>query len=295
MRPIGKLMIIGGAVNKGSFAETDYDQNVEKNLNFFERGILRKIINESRLKEDSVIEIITTASQIPQIVGPEYKKAFEFLGSKTVNILDIQNREQANSDVIVARANAADVVMFTGGDQLRLTSILGGTRFHDAILLKYQEQDFIYAGTSAGAAAASENMIYQGSSSEALLKGEIKTTQGLGFIENVIVDTHFVQRGRIGRLFQAVVNNPRTLGIGLGEDTGLYIHGDTMTAIGSGLVILVDGRFIKDTNLTKIDLGQPISIDNLTVHVMSQNDFFDLKPKELPLVHSQDSPIPPDR
>ncbi len=294
MRPVGKLMIIGGAVNKGSFAETDYDQNVEKNLNFFERGILRKIINESRLKEDSIIEIITTASQIPQIVGPEYKKAFEFLGVKNVKILDIQNREQANSDAIVARANTADVVMFTGGDQLRLTSILGGTRFHDAILRKYQEEDFIYAGTSAGAAAASENMIYQGTSHEALLKGEIKTTQGLGFMENVIVDTHFVQRGRIGRLFQAVVNNPRTLGIGLGEDTGLYIDGDCMTAIGSGLVILVDGRFIKDTNLTNIELGQPISIDNLIVHVMSQNDFYDLKTKDLTIVNSQYNPIPQD-
>lgn len=292
MRPAGKLMIIGGAVNKGSFSETEYDQNVEKNLNFFERGILRKIINESKLKENSVIEVITTASQIPQIVGPEYKKAFEFLGSKNVNILDIQNREQANSDAIVARANAADVVMFTGGDQLRLTSILGGTRFHDAILLKYQEQDFIYAGTSAGAAAASENMIYQGSSHEALLKGEIKTTQGLGFIENVIIDTHFVQRGRIGRLFQAVVNNPRTLGIGLGEDTGLFIKDDTMTAIGSGLVILVDGRFIKDTNLTNINLGEPISIDNLIVHVMSVNDHFDLKTKDLKIENSQYSPIP---
>lgn len=294
MKAVGKLMIIGGAVNKGSFAETEYDQNVEKNLNFFERGILRKIIDESRLKKDSVIEVITTASQIPQIVGPEYKKAFEFLGAKTVNILDIQNREQANSDAMVARANAADVVMFTGGDQLRLTSILGGTRFHEAILVKYQEENFIYAGTSAGAAAASENMIYQGSSSEALLKGEIKTTQGLGFIENVIVDTHFVQRGRIGRLFQSVVNNPRTLGIGLGEDTGLYISGDRMTAIGSGLVILVDGRFIKDTNLTKIQLGEPISIDNLTVHVMSQNDYFDLKTKEFTIVNSQYNPIPQD-
>ncbi len=294
MRPLGKLMIIGGAVNKGSFAETDYDQNVERNLNFFERGILRKIINESRLKENSIIEIITTASQIPQIVGPEYKKAFEFLGVKTVKILDIQNREQANSEEMVTRANQADVVMFTGGDQLRLTSILGGTRFHDAILRKYQEEDFIYAGTSAGAAAASENMIYQGSSHEALLKGEIKTTQGLGFMENVIVDTHFVQRGRIGRLFQAVVNNPRTLGIGLGEDTGLYIDGDIMTAIGSGLVILVDGRFIKDTNLTNIELGQPISIDNLIVHVMSQNDFYDLKTKDLTIVNSQYNPIPQD-
>lgn len=295
MKAVGKLMIIGGAVNKGSFSETDYDQNIEKNLNFFERGILRKIISESRLKEDSVIEIITTASQIPQIVGPEYKKAFEFLGAKNVSILDITNRDQANSDGITARATAADVVMFTGGDQLRLTSILGGTRFHDIILQKYQEEDFIYAGTSAGAAAASENMIYQGSSSEALLKGEIKTTQGLGFIENVIVDTHFVQRGRIGRLFQAVVNNPRTLGIGLGEDTGLFIDNDIMTAIGSGLVILVDGRFIKDTNLTNIQLGQPISIDNLIVHVLSQNDFYDLKSKDLTIVNSQYSPLHQDK
>ncbi|ODS89735.1 cyanophycinase [Chryseobacterium lacus] len=292
MKPEGKLMIIGGAVNKGSFTETDYDQNIEKNLNFFERGILRKIINESKNKNDSSIEIITTASQIPQIVGPEYKKAFEFLGAKNVNILDIETREQANSDAIVARANQADVVLFTGGDQLRLTSILGGTRFHDAILLKYQETDFLYAGTSAGAAAASENMIYQGSSGEALLKGEIKTTQGLGFIDNVIVDTHFVQRGRIGRLFQAVVNNPRTLGIGLGEDTGLFIKNDVMTAVGSGLVILVDGRFIKDTNLTKINLGDPVSIDNLVVHVMSMNDEFDLKTKELKINNSQYNSIP---
>jgi cyanophycinase len=125
MKPVGKLIVIGGAVNKGSFSETDFDQNIEKNLNFFERGILRKIINESKNKENSVIEIVTTASQIPQIVGTEYKKAFEFLGAKNVNILDIHNRGEANSDAMIARANAADVVMFTGGDQLRLTSILG--------------------------------------------------------------------------------------------------------------------------------------------------------------------------
>jgi cyanophycinase len=292
MNPKGKLIVIGGAVNKGSFAETDFDKNVEKNLNFFERGILRKIIDESKLKNDSVIEIIATASQIPQIVGPEYKKAFEYLGAKNVNILDIVNRSQANSDEIVERIKKADVVMFTGGDQLRLTSILGGTRFHEALLEKYENEDFIYAGTSAGAAAASENMIYQGSSQEALLKGEIKTTQGLGFIEDVIIDTHFVQRGRIGRLFQAVVNNPRTLGIGLGEDTGLFIYNGIMTTIGSGLVIIVDGRFIKDTNLTNIELGQPISIDNLVVHVMSLNDTFDLKTKELTIINSQYSPIP---
>lgn len=292
MKPTGKLVIIGGAVNVGSFSEVSYDQDVEKNLNFFERGILKKIISESRLKEDSVIEIITTASQIPDIVGPEYIKAFTHLGAKHVNVLDIFNREQANSEEIVARINAADVVMFTGGDQLRLTSILGGTLFHDALLNKYQNEDFIYAGTSAGAAAASENMIYQGSSTEALLKGEIKMTQGLGLIENVTVDTHFVQRGRMGRLFQAVVNNPRTLGVGLGEDTGLFISGDVMTAIGSGLVIIVDGRFIKDTNLTNVELGQPISIENLIVNVMSMNDTYNLTTRDMTIVNSQYSPIP---
>lgn len=292
MKPKGKLIVIGGAVNKGSFTEVDFDQTVEKNLNFFERGILRKIIDESKLQNDSVIEILATASQIPQIVGPEYKKAFEHLGAVNVNILDITTREQANSDEMVNRINKADVVMFTGGDQLRLTSILGGTRFHEAMLYKYENENFLYAGTSAGAAAASENMIYQGTSHEALLKGEIKTTQGLGFIEDVIIDTHFVQRGRIGRLFQSVVNNPRTLGIGLGEDTGLFIYEDVMTTIGSGLVIIVDGRFIKDTNLTNIELGQPISIDNLTVHVMSQNDSFDLKTKDLTIKNSQYNPIP---
>ncbi|MGL6039272.1 cyanophycinase [Soonwooa sp.] len=292
MKPIGKLVIIGGAVNVGSFSEVSYDQDVEKNLNFFERGILKKIISESRLKEDSVIEIITTASQIPDIVGPEYIKAFTHLGAKHVNVLDIFTRGQANSDEVVARINAADVVMFTGGDQLRLTSILGGTLFHDALLNKYQNEDFIYAGTSAGAAAASENMIYQGSSTEALLKGEIKMTQGLGLIENVTVDTHFVQRGRIGRLFQAVVNNPRTLGVGLGEDTGLFISGDVMTAIGSGLVIIVDGRFIKDTNLTNVEMGQPISIENLIVNVMSMNDTYNLTTRDMTIINSQYSPIP---
>jgi cyanophycinase len=121
-------------------------------------------------------------------------------------------------------------------------------------------------------------MIYEGSSHEALLKGEIKITSGLGLIDHVIVDTHFVQRGRIGRLFQAVVSNPKTLGIGLGEDTGLLVtEGNSMEALGSGLVILVDGRNISDTNITDVSIGEPISIKNLVVHVMSKSDKYLLK------------------
>lgn len=284
----GKLIIIGGAVDKGSFSETDLDKNASNNLNFFETGILKRIINESKHNENSRIEIVTTASVIPREIGPEYVKAFEYLNAKNVGVLYIEKREEAADATILERLKAANIVMFTGGDQLRLTSILGGTSFHDILLDKYKNEDFIYAGTSAGAAAASNNMIYQGSSSEALLKGEVKITSGLGFIDNVVIDTHFVQRGRIGRLFQAVVGNPKVLGIGLGEDTGLLItNGRQMEAIGSGLVILVDGREIKDTNLTQIELGQPISISHLVTHVMSKDDTFNLDTYKMTIQSSQ--------
>lgn len=288
MNILGKLIIIGGAVDKGSFTETDFDKSAAKNLNFFETGILRRIILESKNKEQSRIEVVTTASKIPKEIGPEYVKALSYLDANNVGILDIVRREQASDPEMLERLKAADVVMFTGGDQLRLTSILGGSPFHDILLDKYRNQDFIYAGTSAGAAAASNNMIYEGSSSEALLKGEVKITSGLGFIDDVVIDTHFVQRGRIGRLFQAVVGNPKVLGIGLGEDTGLLItNGKQMEAIGSGLVILVDGREIKDTNLTQIELGEPISISHLVTHVMSKYDTFNLDTYKMTIKSSQ--------
>lgn len=278
----GKLIIIGGAVDKGSFTEASFDENIANNLNFFEKGILKRLISESKHGKESRIEVITTASTIPLEVGAEYIKAFNYLGATNVDVLHIQKREEAVEESILKRIEEADVVMFTGGDQLRLTSILGGTRFHKILLEKYRNEEFIYAGTSAGAAAASQSMIYQGASKEALLKGEVKITSGLGFVDDVIIDTHFVKRGRIGRLFQAVVSNPMVLGIGLGEDTGLLIkEGTKMEAIGSGLVILVDGQQIKNTNLTDVSLGEPISISNLVVHVMSQNDTYDLTSGEL--------------
>lgn len=284
----GKLIIIGGAVDKGSFAETDLDLNAAKNINFFEAGILRRILSESKYQLDSRVEVVTTASKIPTEIGLEYIKALNYLGATNVDVLHIVRREQSIEPEVLERLKVADVVIFTGGDQLRLTSILGGTAFHDVLLEKYRNEDFVYAGTSAGAAAASNNMIYQGSSHEALLKGEVKITSGLGLIDGVIIDTHFVQRGRIGRLFQAVVGNPKILGIGLGEDTGLLItNGKQMEAIGSGLVILVDGREIKDTNLTQIELGQPISISHLVTHVMSKNDTFNLDTFKMHIHSSQ--------
>lgn len=280
--PKGKLIIIGGSVDRGSFTESPDD--LKRNLKFFEKGILKRITTESSKQNASVIEIITTASSIPEEVGTEYVSAFGQLEVANVNVLNIKTREEANSEEYLERLKNADVVMFTGGDQLRLTSIFGGTAFHHLLLEKYENENFIISGTSAGAAASSNNMIYQGNSSEALLKGEVKITGGLGFINNVIIDTHFVQRGRIGRLLYACASNPINLGIGLGEDTGLLItEGHNMEAIGSGLVILVDGTHMRHTNITDVQMGEPVSIENLTVHVMSFGDTFDLKTKRLSL------------
>lgn len=284
MTPKGKLIIIGGAINTGSFTETTF--GLPQNMNFFERGILKRITTESVKNTESRFEIITTASLIPEKVGEEYIKAFAQLDVHNVGVLNIANREQANAAENCARVKAADVIIFTGGDQLRLSSIFGGTAIHQILLDKYQDEAIVIAGTSAGAAASSKNMIYQGSSKDALLKGEVKITGGLGFIDGVIVDTHFVQRGRIGRLLYAAASNPGILGIGLGEDTGLYIsNGNTMEAIGSGMVILVDGRNITDTNLTDVDMGQPVSISNMTVHTMSDGDVYDLSLHQLTIHH----------
>lgn len=282
MGPKGKLVIIGGAVDLGS--SLNYNENISHPhyIKFFERGILKRIIVESAKGEESVVEVITTASQIPDIVGVEYIKSFEQLQVHHVNVLDIKSREDTNRKEYLERIKKADVVMFSGGDQLRLTSIFGGTPFLQILKERYREDNFLVAGTSAGAASASTNMIYRGSSSEALIKGEVQITGGLGFIDSVIIDTHFVQRGRIGRLFYAVASNPGMLGIGLGEDAGLLItEGYCMEAIGSGLTILVDGRFINKTSIYDVEMGAPVSIDGLKVHVMSIFDKYDLHKQKL--------------
>lgn len=278
--PKGKLVIIGGSVDRGSFSESEAD--LKRNLNFFERGILKRITTESLKNNLSRFEIITSASSIPEEVGEEYVKAFAQLNVLNVGLLHIRSREEANAPENIERLKNADVVMFSGGDQLRLTAIFGGTAFHHLLLEKYQNEEFLISGTSAGAAASSNNMIYQGSSSEALHKGEVKITGGLGFINNVIIDTHFVQRGRIGRLLYACASNPINLGIGLGEDAGLLItNGHSMEAVGSGLIMLVDATHMKHTSISEVEMGSPVSIDNLIVHVMALGDHYDLKNKKL--------------
>ncbi|REJ80066.1 MAG: cyanophycinase [Bacteroidetes bacterium] len=274
--PKGRLIAIGGSEDKGTEPEPNHIQ--KNNLNFFEMQILSRIVMEAG-GHDSKIEVITSASSIPEEVGQNYIDAFGKLGCSNIHLLDIRNRDQAQQPEMIERIRNCDGVMFTGGNQLRLSSIFGGTDFLELLTERYiQEDKFVIAGTSAGAMAMSNTMIYQGSSTESLLKGEVKITTGLAFMKDVIIDSHFVTRGRFGRLAQSVAANPSCMGIGLGEDTGVLIsEGRYMEAIGSGLVIIIDGHNIRHSNIADLREGSPISIENLVVHVMAKGNHFDLK------------------
>lgn len=262
----GKLLAIGGAEDKGTDLEAG--QIHRNNLNFFELGILRKVVEETTGGIDARIEVITTASMIPLEVGDNYINAFQKIGCKNVGVMNIRNRADVMKQEFIDRLKACNAVMFSGGNQLRLTTIFGGTKFLEICLDRYQnEENFLVAGTSAGAMAMSNTMIYEGNATRAHLKGEVKITTGLGFMDDVIFDSHFEKRGRFGRLAQAVASNPSCIGIGLGEDTGMLItEGNVMEAVGSGLVIIVDGHDIQHSNIADIPDGNPISIENLKVH-----------------------------
>ena len=277
--PKGKLVSVGGAEDKGTDLEEGFVQR--NRLNFFELGILKRIVNEVG-GTDKQIEVITTASSIPEEVGQNYLDAFGKIGCTNIGIMDIRKREDVQKPEYIERIRKADGVMFSGGDQLRLTSIFGGTEIYQILHDRYlEEENFVIAGTSAGAMAMSNTMIYQGKSDLAHLKGEVKLTTGLAFIGNVIIDSHFDKRGRFNRLAQAVASNPQCTGIGLGEDTGVVItEGNQLEVVGSGAVVIVDGRDILHTNITDVGLGEPIAVENLKVSIMVRGNRFLLKQRK---------------
>jgi len=274
-QPKGILIPVGGAEDKGTDLEAGI---IERNrLNFMELGILKTISSYIHC-QDKRIEVITTASMIPDEVADNYIEAFGKLGLQNVGHMRIRSREEVPG--FLERLKDCDAVMFSGGNQLRLSSIFGGTEFLDILQKRYQTEDFIIAGTSAGAMAMSNNMIYEGNAGRAHLKGEVRMTSGLGFMNHVIIDSHFDKRGRFARLAQAVAANPGAMGIGLGEDTGVVVrNGSQIEAIGSGAVTIVDGRNVVHNNIADIDFGMPISVEGLVVHIMSKGNVFDLATK----------------
>ncbi|MBK7138880.1 MAG: cyanophycinase [Bacteroidetes bacterium] len=277
MTPKGILVSIGGAEDKGTDLELGiFTRNI---LNFMEMGILKNIVN--LLKDKTArIEVITTASQIPDEVYPNYEEAFTKLGFNNIGHFRIRNREDVMDIALIERLKKCDALMFSGGNQLRLTSIFGGTEFLDIVHERYINDYFIIAGTSAGAMAMSNTMIYEGNATNAHLKGEVKITTGLALLQGVIIDSHLNKRGRFPRLAQAAAANPGAIGIGLVK-TGVIVHnGEVLEAIGSGAIFIVDGRKIGYNNIGDAEFDEPISVENMVVHIMSKGNTFNLKTRQ---------------
>jgi cyanophycinase len=278
MIPKGTILIIGGAEDKGD----EKDEKKRKHNTKYEKlEILKELLPKNGKK--GRIEIITTASSIPGEMKRMYQSAFSTLGYLNIGFIDIKDKIEARDPNFCKQVEKAHAVFFSGGDQFKLTGILGGTETVEMIKQKYYaDKDFIVAGTSAGAMAIPKLMIYEGGKHEAMLKDDLKIASGLGILDYCIVDTHFIKRGRFGRLAHAVTMNPESLGIGLGEDTALIIKsGSDAECRGSGMVVIVDGNEIEQTNVTEIEDNSPIYVENLKVHILAKGSKFSIKERKM--------------
>lgn len=278
MAPKGKLLIIGGAEDRDDGSE---ERMKEDNEQFERFKILKELLPKSN--SDGIIEVISTASSVPQEMERMYAKTFNEIGFKNIGFLRITNKMEARDEAYCERIKAANAVFFTGGDQLRISTIIGGTPIETALKDKYlNDKEFVIAGTSAGAMVMSEIMICGGGTGEALLGADLHTASGLGLLGNCIIDTHFIKRGRFSRLAHAIIINPRNLGIGLGEDTALIIHnGSEAECRGSGMVVLIDGACIGQTNISEADENCPVYVENLKVHLITENCRVDLNARKM--------------
>ncbi|MGO3181445.1 MAG: cyanophycinase [Aequorivita sp.] len=271
----GTLIPIGGNEDKGN------GENEQYTLEYVEDGILSRVVRESG-GVDATIIVIPTASSIPIEVSENYIDAFNKLDCNNVHAMDIRSREDAEKPEFLALMKKANCVMFSGGDQSKIVKYIGGTLMHDIIKDKYENEDFVIAGTSAGAMCMSQEMITGGGVQEAFTKGATRMGKGMSFIPNFIIDSHFIRRGRFGRLAEAVAKFPMKVGIGLAEDTGLVIKNcNACEVIGSGMVILFDPRRLIHNNRDAVPEGSPMSITNLKTHILANGDKLDIKEKRV--------------
>lgn len=281
----GTLIPIGGNEDKGTESGESF------HLEFIQESILSRVVGESGGKEAQIV-VIPTASSIPKEVSDSYLRAFDKLGCRKVHIMDIRDRKESENPKNLEWIGNAQCVMFSGGNQSKITSKIGSTKLHEVLIERYKKDSLVIAGTSAGAMCMSSEMIAGGSSTESFIKGAVKMDAGMGFISNLIIDSHFIRRGRFGRLAEAVAKYPDMMGIGLAEDTGLVIkNSSTFEIIGSGMVIMFDPRKLKHNNEKILEKGTPMSLINLKTHVLANGDRFNMKMgkvKVLPL----DAPFP---
>jgi cyanophycinase len=213
----------------------------------------------------------------PDGLFEEYEKAFRALGVKHLYKLEINDREEATSESKLRILDDATGVFFTGGDQMKITSQIGDTLIFRRLKEIYEEGGLI-AGTSAGAAVMSETMLVTGGDEDShVIGGSLRMAPGLGLIGDVIIDQHFMERGRLGRLLGAVAQNPKNLGIGIDEQTAIVVErGNGFYVLGSGAVYVIDGSEVTYSNIAEEDLNKTLSIYNVRMHMLSQGDRFDL-------------------
>lgn len=261
---IGNLIIIGGAEDKVG-----------------DKEILRRVVDGIKKDKDMLL-IATIATEFPEKSFKNYEKAFKSLGVKNVEKLDIKCRTDAYSKENIRLVEECSILFFTGGDQLRITSILGGTPINEAIKKLCKSKRFI-VGTSAGASVMSDTMIVEGDDDESPRKCTLKMSPGLGLVNNIMIDQHFAQRGRLGRLLSGIAQNPEVLGIGIDEDTAIVVSDEGIAeVIGSGAVYFVDGSQIRYSNVSEQYCDEVLSIFNVRLHVLKQGNKFNLL-KKVPL------------
>ena len=254
----GKLIIIGGRKDKSEG-----------------HRILGEVVREVG---DGKLVIATVATRMPLELWQEYYDVFTELGVKNCQHLLIENRLDALKSQSVEIVDGAKVVFFTGGNQLKITSELGGTSVCDSIHRVYDSGGVI-AGTSAGASAMSETMLLSSESDESPRVGKIaRMAPGLGFIHNIIIDQHFARRNRVSRLIGVVAQNPCHLGVGIDENTAIVLtKGESFQVIGEGAVYVVDAHESTDTNIADGEPDQTLSVFDLKVHVLSEGNFFEME------------------
>jgi cyanophycinase len=266
-RRTGCLIIIGG--------HEDRDPKGD-------RQILREV---ARHVHGGKLVLATVASHRPEGYFEEYEKAFADLGLGGLVELYVEERSQAGDRDKLSVLDDAAGIFFSGGDQLRITSQIGDTGIEAKVRALY-ERGGVVAGTSAGASVMSETMLVKGTSKETHRIGDLHMSPGMGLVRDVIIDQHFAERGRFGRLIGAVAHNPRVLGLGLDEDTAAVVEGDRFRVIGSGGVYVVDGSGVSYCNVAEARSDCALSMHDVRVHVLSDGDGFDLKERR---------PIPPGR
>ena len=254
----GCLIIIGGGEDRNPIGP---------------RVILREVARHVR---GGKLVLATVASHRPEGYFQEYERAFADLGIGELVELYVEERVQAGDREKLSVLDDAAGIFFSGGDQLRITSQIGDTGIEAKVRALY-ERGGVVAGTSAGASVMSETMLIKGTSKVTHRIGDLHMAPGMGLMRDVIIDQHFAERGRFGRLIGAIAHNPRILGLGLDEDTAAVVEGDCFKVIGSGAVYVVDGSGISYSNIAEADSLQALSMHNMCVHVLSDQDSFDLK------------------